>query len=78
MEIDSARSAKAKALLLYLRDVKINVYNQDLLQDIPESRFDIVLAMHSLYYYIKSCMEGIKRAIELTKEKGYKSILILT
>ena len=58
-----------KQLLLPGCNVKVTLYNQDFMVDIPEESFDVLLAVHSLYY-IESCLEGITRLRKMMTKTG--------
>ena len=70
VEINAARCSEAQKQLVFPGcSVKITMYNQDFLLNIPEESFDLVLAVHS-FYYIKSSMEGITQLNKLRNEAG--------
>ena len=58
-----------KQLVFSSYRVKVTLYNQDFMLDIPEESFDLVLSVHSLYY-IECCLDGIMKLKNLMKETG--------
>ncbi len=55
--------------LASLKRVNAITYEQSFLQDVPESEFDLVWSLH-VFYYIKSCTEGIQKAVKMAKDSG--------
>ena len=70
VEINKSECNEARKQLVFPGcGVEVTLYNQDFMLDIPEESFDIVLAVHSLYY-IESCLEGVKKLKKITTETG--------